>query len=528
MALIGTHTNGFATFVGQIDILMISQESRFEELTLVKLYSVVAIVLIILVVAPVAVQEPQAIIQSQSSFTVADAGLLPAHNYVWQEINGFCAWAATTMAMQYAGVDLTMYDVFAASTIGFSFAYFLFDQTLLMFPGAIYSQAEPTDFLAKLYGVNYTIYLGDTIPNLEQNVQVWQSEGINVGVLEGQSAAFDLMRRTIDAGYPLLISVDPAYLPSYDYDYLRAVGASGGAHGILIVGYNDTETSATIVDPGVGSFGEYFGYPTDGRGNYTKITYTSLIDAWSRRYYISNTFFPDTQPSTSIDSKLGPMIRDKLLGRGTSYSPNSPNAYVGKFGEAGFRAMSQDITAEGLKSYLSVFDGVDNEINVKASLLYFIGVGLESQVTLQYLSYRTALESLPFIMTDTDLTAFVNAADDALPSFSDIADNSSLIFPGNISESTGFVATTFLAIAESFNASGDIDAALTPYEATLNAFSSDLLTIADSWRDAGSALAAIWPNDFLTVYGPILAFAGGGVAILIIGVVFYMKRKPSQ
>ena len=497
-------------------------------MTLVKLYSVLAVALIILVVAPVAVQEPQAMIQSKSPFTVADSGLLPSHDYVWQEINGFCAWAATTMAMEYAGVDLTMYDVFAASTIGFSFAYFRFDQTLLMFPGAIYSQAEPTDFLARLYGVNYTIYLGDTIPNLEQNVQVWQSEGINVGVLEGQSDAFDLMRRTIDQGYPLLISVDPAYLPSYDYDYLRAAGASGGAHGILIVGYNDTETSATIVDPGVGSFGEYFGYPTDGRGNYTKITYTSLIDAWSRRYYISNTFFPDTQPSTSIDSKLGPLIRDKLLGRGISYSPNSPNALVGKFGEAGFREMSQDITAEGLKSYLSVFDGVDDEINFKASLLYFIGVGLESQVTLQYLSYRTALESLPSIMTETDLTAFMNAADDALPSFDDIADNSSLIFPGNISESTGFVATTFLAIAQSFNVSGDIDAALTPYEATLNAISLDLLTIANSWRDAGNALAAIWPNDFLTVYGPILAFVGGGVAILIIGVVFYMRRKPSQ
>jgi hypothetical protein len=93
---------------------------------------------------------------------------------------------------------------------------------------------------------------------------------------------------------------------------------------------------------------------------------------------------------------------------------------------------------------------------------------------------------------------------------------------------TGFVVTTFLEIAEAFNTSGDMDATLTTYETTLDSFSADLLIIADSWRDAGNALAEIWPNDFLTVYGPVLAFAGGGVAALIIGVIWWMGRKPSQ
>jgi hypothetical protein len=132
------------------------------------------------------------------------------------------------------------------------------------------------------------------------------------------------------------------------------------------------------------------------------------------------------------------------------------------------------------------------------------------------------------LMSETDLTDFVDAGQDALPAFEDIADNSSLIFPGNISQSTGFVATTFLEIAEAFNASGNIDTTLAPYESTLDSISTDLLTIADSWRDAGNALAEIWPNDFLTVYGPVLAFAGGGVAVLIIGVIWYMSKKPSQ
>ncbi len=511
-----------------IDILMISKGIKSTELTSVKLYSIAALILIVLLVVPITAQEPAAIVDSQSQFTVSDAGLLPPQEYVWQEMNGFCAWAATTMAMQYAGVDVSMYDVFAATTIGFSFAYFRFDDTLLMYPGALYQQVEPTQFLADQYGVNYTIYVGDTIPSLEQNVQVWESEGIQVGILEGQTDAFDLMRRTIDLGYPLLISVDPAYLPAYDYDFLRLEGLTGGGHGILIVGYNDTEASATILDPGVGSFGEHFGYPDDGRGNYTQILYTALIDAWSSRYYISNTFLPGTPPSTPVDDQLGPMVRDKLLGVGQIYSPNSPNALVGKFGQAGFRQMSSDITAEGLKSFLSVFDGVDDETNFKASLLFYIGAGLEAQVTLQYLSYRTALASLPALMSETNLTAFVDAGGDALPAFENLVDNSTLIFPGNLTQMTGSVATTFLEIAEAFNASGDIDATLAPYEATLNSISADLLTIADSWRDAGNALAEIWPNDFLTVYGPLLASAGLAIAVLIIGIVSWMSRKPSQ
>ncbi|MFW9807289.1 MAG: BtrH N-terminal domain-containing protein [Candidatus Thorarchaeota archaeon] len=493
-----------------------------------KISSIAAIVMFVLIIIPITVQAPVDVAEHQPSFSIAQSGLLPAHNYVWQEINGFCAWAATAMAMQYAGVDVNMHDVFAASTIGFSFAYFRFDDTLLIIPGAIYTQAEPTNFLAELYGVNYTIYLGDTIPNLEQTVQVWESEGLRVGVLDGQAAAFDLMRDTIDRGYPLLISVDPAYLPSPDYDILRAQGISGGAHGILIVGYNDTEGLATIVDPGVGSFGESFGYPIDGRGNYTQITYTALIDAWSNRYFISNTFFPGGTPITPIENTLGPMVRDKLLGVGHIYSPTSANALVGKFGQAAFRKMSEDITIDGLKSFLQQFDGVDDEINFKASMLYFIGIGLEAQVTLQYLSFRTALVSLPALMPDVNLTAFVEAGDVSLPAFDRITDNSSLIFPGNVSQATGMVATTFLDIAETFNATGDIDEALNPHQSTLNAISSDLLIIADSWRDAGNVLAEYWPNDFLTVYGPIILFAGGGVGALVIVLVYWIWKKESQ
>ncbi len=466
---------------------------------------------------------------SINSFSQPSAeGILPPKSYIWQEINGLCAWAAVAIAMQYAGVEVNMYDVLAASSVGFSFAYFHLNDTLFMFPGPLYTQAEPTKFLADLYGLNYTLYISSDIPYLEQNVQVWESEGLTVGIINSEDEAFDLMRNTIDSGYPLLISVNPSFLPLPDYDILREQGLSGGGHGVLIVGYNDTIQQATIIDPGVGSFGDDFGYPTDGRGNYTSIPYSDLNDAWSNRSYISNTLTPLGNAHTNIDDLLGPLIRDKLLGVGTTYSPVSANAYYGKFGEVGFRTMSSDMTASGIKSYLSVFDGMANEVFFKAAVIMFIGLGLESQVTLQYLSYRTALASLPSIMTETDLTEFVEAGERALPFFAQLADNSTLVYPTNLTKATGFVATTFKAIAESYNSTGDIDGAFAPFEDSLDDISAALLGIADSWRDAGNALAAIWPNDFITQYGAVIAFAGGGVAVLVVLLIWWIRKKPSQ
>ena len=467
-------------------------------------------------------------LSTSSFYTPSADGLLAPKSYVWQEINGLCAWAALAMAMQYAGANLNLYDVLAASSVGFSFAYFHINDTMLMFPGPLYTQAEPTKFLADLYGVNYTLYIGSDVPYLEQNVQVWESEGLTVGVINNEDDAFNLMRETIDAGYPLLVSVDPTWLPSSDYDILREQDLTGGGHGVLIVGYNDTSGIATIIDPGVGSFGDDFGYPDDGRGNYTEITYTALNNAWSNRYYISNTLIPLGDAPTNIDNQLGPLIRDKLLGVGTTYSPVSANAYYGNFGEVGFRTMSSDMTASGLKSYLSVFDGIANEVFFKAAVIMFIGLGLEAQVTLQYLSYRTALASLPAIMTETDLTEFIEAGERALPFFAQLADNSTLVYPTNITKATGLVATTFKAIAESYNSTGDLDGAFAPHESTLDDISAALLGIADSWLDAGNALAEIWPNDFLTQYGAVIAFAGGGVAVILILLVWWIKKKPSQ
>jgi hypothetical protein len=457
-----------------------------------------------------------------------NSALLANVDYIWQEINGFCAWAATTIAMRYAGIEVDLHDVFAISGIGFSFAYINYNDTLLIYPGALYQQLEPTAFMADLYDLNLTAYYSSELTGAIEQQQIWESQGISTTLLDGQSDAFNLMRDSIDEGYPLIISVDPAWLPASDYDILREQGLSGGGHGVVVVGYNDTEGVATIIDPGVGSFGENFGYPDDGRGNYTEITYTALNNAWSNRYFISILLKPDSGQIDDMNSKLGPYLRDRLLGEGTSYAPLSASAYLWQYGEAGFRGLSADMTQDGLYSYLSLFDGIDNERGFKTSVLLFIGLGLEAQITLQYLSFRSALPRLSKFMTDIDLSEFISTAELSLPHFEALTDNTTLVFPGSITSHDSLISNTFTGIASSYNSSGQIDSALNEYSTNLDEISNHLLQIANSWRDAGSILSEEWPTDPLMGLGiPILILSVAALAAVVL-LFLYIRRNSSQ
>jgi hypothetical protein len=483
-------------------------------------------IIAVILLAPQLSVEAQII--SNHSIAPLSEGLVPNVPYVWQEINGLCAWAATSVAVQAAGVDLDLHDVLAATSVGLSFAYVRYNDTWLMYPGAIYMQAEPTQFLADLYGLDLTMYLGTSTPSVDQLVDLWQGRSINVETLDGQSDALDLMRSTIDEGYPLLISVNPAWLPAFDYDYLRDLGATGGAHGILLVGYNDTESSATIIDPGVGSFGDNFGYPVDGRGNYTKITYSNLIQAWSDRYYITVLLKSGGTPAENPSMFLGEYIRDRLLGTSASYYADQSTAVLWKFGEGSFRGLSEDFTVQGLTEYFNVFTGMEGEREFKASLLMFLGLGLEAQVTLQYLSYRTGLESLPGLMPDVDLSDFLSAGRMALPHFEAITDNSTLVSPSNLTAYTGPVASLFMTIADSYNSTGDLETVLNIHQTALSEISDHLLGIADSWLAAGNALAQIWPNDPFIIFGPFIAIAAFAAGALVVVLILFVRKTPSQ
>jgi uncharacterized membrane protein YeaQ/YmgE (transglycosylase-associated protein family) len=126
------------------------------------------------------------------------------------------------------------------------------------------------------------------------------------------------------------------------------------------------------------------------------------------------------------------------------------------------------------------------------------------------------------------LTNFTAAAELALPHFEVITDNSTLINPVNLTKATGFVATTFRAIADSFNASGDIDAAFAPYDEELGDISEALLGIADAWLAAGTTLVEYYPTDIISQNLTVLAFGIGGAAVVVILFIWWSMKKPSQ
>jgi hypothetical protein len=281
------------------------------------------------------------------------------------------------------------------------------------------------------------------------------------------------------------------------------------------------------MDPGVGSFGDNFGYPSDGRGNYSQISYSNLNTAWSSRYYISVLIKPGGQAVEDKTALIGPYVRDMLLGAGETYAPGSSSAYLWSFGQQGFRELGADMTPTELKSYLSVFDGIANETSFKASLLKFIGLAIEAQVTLQYLSYRTALARLPAFMPDMDLESLVTKGEAALPHLAALSNNDTLVQPGNLSAADGLASTVMGQIADAFNSTQDIDASFAAYGDGLEEISTHLTAIADSWRDAGNELALTWPNDPLVIFGPYVFVASAGVAAVVLIAIRFIRKSHS-
>ena len=282
----------------------------------------------------------------------------------------------------------------------------------------------------------------------------------------------------------------------------------------------------TLSDPGVGSFGDFYGYPADGRGNYTEMTYTSLRNAWENRYFISILVKPLPDQTPTVEEELGPAVRDRLLGEPSAYFADATTALVWHFGQKAFRELSEAVTADGLIDYLSVFGDTPREF--KASLTLFIGLAVEAQVTLQYLSFRTAVERLPHLIPSHDLGNLETSAQAALPHMGALSDNATLTYPGNLSRCHGFVASVFKTLADAINGTDDVEQTIREHSANLTVISNHLLAIADAWQAAGQALAEIWPNDPIVIYGPVLAAASFGVGALVVVVLLWSRHRPSQ
>ena len=234
--------------------------------------------------------QPETVLNRLNSTEISQY-IIPNVPYVWQEINGLCAWAALTILFQQMGVNVTLEKILDVSGVGFAFYYLRADPTLLFYPGPLGSQIPDTQFLADTFGMDVTWYFGEDTPGIGQLKSVIEQQGMNVTVLSSFMDGLEQLKRDLVNNSPLLVSVNPLRFSTVrDYQVLDLPPDTIAAHGVVAIGYN--ETHIFINDPGVGSFGPEYGYPADQRGIAVPIPLEDFQLAWQDRSLLAMKLLP--------------------------------------------------------------------------------------------------------------------------------------------------------------------------------------------------------------------------------------------
>ncbi len=459
------------------------------------------------------------------TFSIAeDYGHIDDVPYVWQEINGYCYWASVSMALQYIDIPYDLSQFFAASGIGFSAAYIMVDDAQLFVSGSSIRQQQQLPIFCDVLGIDHMAYFDSNSEWIQLYEPSWVQAGLQVELIDGSEAAFQQLRSTIDEGYPSILWVDPYWLPAIDYVELRDFiypqdpASPSSGHAVVVVGYNDTAQTVEIMDPGVGAFGSRFGYPDDGRWYYTA-NYSTLDLAWKALAYGQVAFTPSENVAQNQEDRIGNMIVSRLLGNKTLCAPDLEDIFFASFGEVAFRGLSLDTTIDGIKNYLDQF----NETIDREDILGYTGYSHETYMSLQYPAYRGAIEALPSILPSYDVSEVVELGRAAYSHFAAISTNDSVVsfdyrFDGTL------LASTYFAIADSYAASGDIDAALEEHSSEIQELSEHFLAIADSWKAAGDALQLVLQGEDLFTPQMAIALLGATSTLLIVGVIVARRR----
>jgi len=190
------------------------------------------------------------------------------------------------MALQSAGISLDLAGLCAVSGIGFSAGYVRYEDNWIFVSGPIYRQQVTYANLAELYGLDVEFYVDTNCSEFAALFElVLQANNVNWTELDGWDDAFQVMKSSIDDGYPVEVYVDLYHLPHPDYDFIRDLGLSDSnpSHSILITGYNETAGVAYVMDPAIGVLENSVATPDDNSWFY-EINFTSLNQAWSKSY----------------------------------------------------------------------------------------------------------------------------------------------------------------------------------------------------------------------------------------------------
>ncbi|MFW9803245.1 MAG: C39 family peptidase [Candidatus Thorarchaeota archaeon] len=482
---------------------------------------IVAAVCVTVMQLPSSISEPGLAISSPGYTPASDGyGHISGVPYQWQEINGFCQWSALSMALRHAGAPLDLHSLFAASGIGFSAGYIRYEDLTVFLPGAMFRQMEPLPTIANLYGLDIDIYMDDDIGIGIAYGPAMAAWGLNYTDIDGWTDTLDLIRTTVDDGYPLAIWTDPYYLPPSDYDLARTMGIqsadTGSGHTVLCIGYNDTASEVTIMDPGVGAVGENFGFPDDGRWLYS-VNYSTLQNAMKDMGYGSVVVKAGSGPPDDFESSLVSYICERLRGVRSSYGEGLENVFYANFGADAFRGLSYDLTKESIIAYL---DDVSSDKDDRYYTLIITGLLMEMGITLQYLSYRESLKTLPSILAGLDLEPFLESASAAVSHLAVLSENASLIDPYYTVNGT-ILTQTLTNIADLYYETEDLESAIEYYEQDLVDIRDHLIEIADAWVAAADALESTSREDTTMQ----LVIASGLVAVIAIIAVLYRRRS---
>jgi len=495
---------------------------RFTKIT----SSALAIIMVAMLVIPIGINNNEVEVHTpRSSFSLSEE--ITDVPYVWQEVNGFCFPSALSMVLQSMGMDLSLYDILAASGAGFSMVSLSINEAIRFLPGVMVRQLPWFEFFTDLYGLEMQFYLDSSTDFGFYALQIlenWQSSAFDYSELvEGP---FDVMRESIDSGYPLTISADTYYLPVEDWDLIRdnfgPMVPGGVGHAIVIVGYNETSQQVRVHDPGVGLGLDNHGFPDDGRWNYT-MSYAQLFQAWQSAGFVTFRLSNGTGKVADFEDRLATYIWNRMVGNRTSYFEEYENFFYFGTGADAFRGMGLDMRLEVIRDYAQYYMEVD-----KADALRSLGQNLEMMITMQYHAFKGSLDSLPHLLPTIDLQAFLDEASEALPHFEALSHNDTVSMSLDIPNRDTLLYNTFFEMGDNFDATYDLDGSITAFSNELEEISEHLIAIADAWKAAGEALSQELGEPPGLLSGDLTVVIGGGAALLVIGIVVVIWRRRSR
>jgi hypothetical protein len=430
------------------------------------------------------------------------------------------------MQLQTIGIPLDLAGVCAATGIGFSMSFLRYADYWIILPGPSYQQQAQFATIEELFGLDIEFYLDTDCSDYSSLFGLTlESYGVNWIEIEGWDDAFQLLKESIDDGYPLEIHVNLYHLPHPDYDFVRALGSSDDipSHSILISGYNETAGVVYVMDPGIGLLEHSEVLPQDESCCY-ELNFTTLNYAWNQSYACT-VIKPGAGITDDFSRTLGNKIVDRLRGDRTTYAPGSEDVFFWNFGSDAFRAIAAELTGDSLSLFLNEFE--EHGVQTKASILRNMGLEIEAYLTLQYESYFPAINALPPVLSDLNLDEFIEEAAMALTHFEALSNHSSL---NDIYYTSGatIVTETFSSIAYQYEFvhDGDILTVAAEYEEDLFQIRTHLIAIANAWDAAADALERELAGSEIPWFPSMSGI--GAIAIITIAIISKKRRESGQ